>query len=69
MISLKGHIGLARVLTIFEVGIALVEMLVLISITFQNWTILTSKTYYKSKLLVGGSSSSNFLCVFKEDHL
>jgi hypothetical protein len=34
-------------LSIFEIGIALVEMLVLVSITFQNWTILIPKTYFK----------------------
>jgi hypothetical protein len=34
-------------LTIFEVGIALAEMLVLVSIAFQNWKILTLKTYFK----------------------
>ncbi len=39
--------SLARVLSIFEIGIALVEMLVLVSITFQNWTILIPKTYFK----------------------
>jgi hypothetical protein len=39
--------GLARVLTIFEVGIALAEMLMLVSIAFQNWTILTLKTCFK----------------------
>lgn len=39
--------GLARVLTIFEVGIALVKMLVLVSIAFRNWTILILKTYFK----------------------
>ncbi len=39
--------GLAKVLTIFEVGIALAEMLVLVSIAFQNWKILTLKTYFK----------------------